>query len=137
MTSKRWNIRYYHKGTELRDKNKRFYMDKELFALAELMVRSEIRVLNPQLKDWNLSYGYHWENLEKIDLFFSEKFNKLKLPDVMEREKLLNISNKSDRKFYAIARKNNLNDFYSRATISSKRAIFLSKYGIDIDDLRN
>lgn len=137
MTSKRWNIRYYHKGTELRDKNKRFYMDKELFALAELMVRSEIRVLNPQLKNWNLSYGYHWENLEKIDLFFSEKFNKLKLPDVMEREKLLNISNKSDRKFYAIARKNNLNDFYSRATISSKRAIFLSKYGIDIDDLRN
>lgn len=137
MKSKRWNIKYYHKGTELRDKNKRFYMDKEIFALAELMVRSEIKILNPQLKYWNLSYGYHWGDLEKIDLFFSDMFNKLKLPDVMEREKLLNISNKSDRKFYAIARKNNLNDFYSRATISSKRAIFLSKYGIDIDDLRN
>lgn len=137
MTSKRWNIRYYHKGTELRDKNKRLYMDKELFALAELIVRSEIRVLNAQLKDWNLSYGYHWENLEEIDLFFSVKFNKLKLPEVMEREKLLNISNKSDRKFYAIIKKHHPEDFYSRATISSKRAIFLSKYGIDIDDFRN
>ncbi|AXY61113.1 phage/plasmid replication protein, II/X family [Acinetobacter sp. WCHAc010052] len=136
MTSKRWNIRYYHKGTELRDKNRRFYTEKELFALAELMVRSEIRVLNPQLKDWCLSYGYHWGNLEKINLIFLEKFNELKLPDVMEREKILNIDDKSDRKFYAVIKNNCPEDFYCRATISSKKTKFLNEYGIDIDDLR-
>lgn len=137
MQSKtRWNIRYYHKGTELRDKNKRFYIDPELFALAELMIRSEIRILNAQLKDWNLSNGYDWKDLKKVDLFFSDMFKKLKLPDVIEREEFLNIISKSDRKFYAIVKKHDPKDFYSRATISSKRIKFLNQYGIDIDDLR-
>lgn len=134
-SSTRWNLKYYHKGTELHKKNQRTSINSELFALSELMIRSEIRILNDQLKDWNLMHGYQWLDLGVINDFFTEKFSNLKLPNMEERNKVLDISCKTDRKFYLIIKDKCPEDYYSRATIHQKHIKFLNEYGIDIYNL--
>ncbi|WP_289812313.1 phage/plasmid replication domain-containing protein, partial [Acinetobacter bereziniae] len=44
FTSKRWSICNYYKGQEIRDKSKRSKTSLELKALADLMIRQEIRI---------------------------------------------------------------------------------------------
>jgi hypothetical protein len=117
-------LQYYHKGNEL-------------FALSELMIRSEIRILNDQLKDWNLMYGYQWSDLKELNKFFTEKFTNLRLPNMKERNELLDIKDSADRKFYLLAKNSCVSDLYSRATIYKKRLKFIEYYGIDIDEITN
>ncbi|ELW76677.1 phage/plasmid replication protein, protein II/X domain protein [Acinetobacter sp. WC-743] len=133
----RWNLQYYHKGTEISNQNPMIKANRELFALSELMIRSEIRILNDQLKDWNLKYGYQWSDLNQINNFFTEKFTNLRLPNIKERNELLDIKDSADRKFYLLAKNSCINDLYSRATIYKKRIRFLELYGIDIDEIAN
>jgi len=128
----RWNLQYYHKGTQIREQKQMPSLNNELSAMADLMIRSEIRILNDQLKDWNLMYGYQWLDLEKINYFFTEKFTNLRLPNIKERNELLDIENSTDRKFYSLAKNNCISDFYTRATIHKMRIKFIEKYGIDI-----
>ncbi|MCU4598484.1 phage/plasmid replication protein, II/X family [Acinetobacter bereziniae] len=128
----RWNLQYYHKGTQIREQKQMPSLNNELSAMADLMIRSEIRILNDQLKDWNLMYGYQWLDLEKINYFFTEKFTNLRLSNIKERNELLDIENSTDRKFYSLAKNNCISDFYTRATIHKMRIKFIEKYGIDI-----
>lgn len=131
----RWSLLYYHKGNELRDKNQRFKVGTELYALSELMIRSEIRIHNAQLKEWNLMYGWQWKDLHAINTFFTRKFSDLQLPNINERNQVLDISSKTDRKFYSIIKDKCPEDYYSRATIHQKRIKFMNDYGIDIYNL--
>ncbi|SCC71978.1 phage/plasmid replication protein, II/X family [Acinetobacter albensis] len=133
----RWNLKYYHKGTALREKNQITRVNSELLALSELMIRSEIRILNDQLKDWNLMNGYQWSDLNEINKFFTEKFTNLKLPKMKERNELLDIEDSADRKFYLLAKNSCISDLYSRTTIYKKRLKFIEYYGIDIDKITN
>lgn len=128
----RWTMVYYHKGTELKDKNQRFSIDPEIYQVAERMVRSECRILNAQLKDWNLMYAKQWADLEKIESFFDEIFSRLRLPNLENRNEVLDISNKNDRKFFTIHKNACIEDYYSRTTIHLMHNRFLSEYGIDL-----
>ena len=51
MRSKRWCLKFYHKGTEVQvHKNGEYHLDDEIKALADLMVRAEMRINSQQLK---------------------------------------------------------------------------------------
>lgn len=129
----RWNMRYYHKGTELREKNERLSTNRDLYNLAERMIRGECKVLNAQLKDWNYMYGWQWANQEKVNYFFEDKFSKLKLPNIECRNEVLDIPDNNDRKFLTIFKNGCISDYYCRTTIYNKKIKFLVNYGIDLD----
>lgn len=124
---------YYHKSTELKAKLQRFNTDPKLFELAERMIRAEASVYNDQLKLWHLSYGYQWGNKSYVNNLFKDKFSRLRLPDQDKRDKVLDIIDKNDRKFYTLLIEGLIEDYYSRSTIHNKRMKFYTEYGIDID----
>ncbi|WP_212387143.1 phage/plasmid replication protein, II/X family [Acinetobacter junii] len=129
----RWSICYYHKSTELKAKLQRFNTEPKLFELAERMIRAEASVYNDQLKEWKLSYGYQWGNKSYVNNLFKEKFSRLRLPDQDKRDKVLDIIDKNDRKFYTLLKEGCIEDYYSRSTIHNKRMKFYTEYGVDID----
>lgn len=133
-SKKSWSMCYYHKSTELKDKLQRFNTDPKLFELAERMIRAEASVYNDQLKIWQLSYGYQWGNKSYVNNLFEDKFSRLRLPDQDKRDKVLDIKDKSDRKFYTLLKEGCcIEDYYSRSTIHNKRMKFYIEYGVDID----
>ncbi|MFV4890158.1 hypothetical protein Q5E69_016300 [Acinetobacter baumannii] len=79
-----------------------------------------VKILNAQLKDWNLMYGSQWSDLEKIKKIFDEIFSKLRIPKVDERNSILDIKNKSDRKFLKLYKHGCISDYYSRTMIHLK-----------------
>ncbi|MDH1520023.1 phage/plasmid replication protein, II/X family [Acinetobacter johnsonii] len=134
MSSKtRWSLKYYHKGNELREKNQRFSIEPKIYEIAERMVRAECKILNAQLKDWNLMYASQWNDLEKIRRMFDDVFSKLKLPKVDKRNNILDIENKSDRKFITLYEEGCISDYYSRTMIHLKKKKILNEYGIDLN----
>jgi len=133
----RWHIKYYHKGNELREKNQRFSMEPKIYEIAEKMVRAECKILNAQLKDWNLMYASQWNDLEKIKKIFDEIFSKLRIPEIDERNSILDIKNKSDRKFLKLYKYGCISDYYSRTMIHLKKQKFLNEYGIDLNVLNS
>lgn len=133
----RWHMKYYHKGNELREKNQRFSIEPKIYELAEKMVRAECKILNAQLKDWNLMYGSQWSDLEKIKKIFDEIFSKLRIPKIDERNSILDIKNKSDRKFLKLYKHGCISDYYSRTMIHLKKQKFLNEYGIDLNVLHS
>lgn len=132
-SKKSWSMCYYHKSTELKAKLQRFNTDPKLFELAERMIRAEASVYNDQLKLWHLSYGYQWGNKSYVNNLFKDKFSRLRLPDQDKRDKVLDIIDKNDRKFYTLLIEGLIEDYYSRSTIHNKRMKFYTEYGIDID----
>ena len=137
-SKKSWSMCYYHKSTELKDKLQRFNTDPKLFELAERMIRAEASVYNDQLKIWQLSYGYQWGNKSYVNNLFEDKFSRLRLPDQDKREKVLDILDKNDRKFYTLLVEGCcIEDYYGRSTIHNKRMKFYTEYGIDIDLIKN
>ncbi|HDK8954643.1 phage/plasmid replication protein, II/X family [Acinetobacter baumannii] len=135
FTSKRWSICNYHKGQEVRDNYKRSKTNLELQALADLMIRQEIRIQSKQLATWELRFGHQWRDLNNIENFFKNILDKIYIPAINLKDSKNNICDKSDRKFYNCVINGDHKEVYSRATISRKRRIFLDKYNIDINNV--
>lgn len=133
FTSKRWSMCNYYKGQEIRDKPNRSKTSLELKALADLMIRQEIRIRSKQLRTWDLLFGHQWLDLNYIDKFFSNKLEKIYIPKIIFKDAKSNITNKSDRKFYNCLINGDI-DSYSKSTISRKRKHFLDSYNIDINN---
>jgi II/X family phage/plasmid replication protein len=83
FTSKRWSMCNYYKGQEIRDKPNRSKTSLELKALADLMIRQEIRIRSKQLRTWDLLFGHQWLDLNYIDKFFSNKLEKIYIPKII------------------------------------------------------
>ena len=61
-TSKRWLIKYYHKGNEIiANRKHQTAITPELTELAERMIRCEMRIKWTQLQDWDLLTGSQWD----------------------------------------------------------------------------
>ena len=82
-------------------------------------------------------YGSQWSDLEKIKKIFDEIFSKLRIPEIDERNSILDIKNKSDRKFLKLYKHGCISDYYSRTMIHLKKQKFLNEYGIDLDVLNS
>lgn len=135
LGSKRWHICNYYKGREVEVNAKKSKTSKELKALADLMIRQEIRIHSKQLSTWDLRFGHQWFDLKSIDTFFSNLLEKTRISKIELKDSNSSITDKSDRKFYNCVINGDYVDIFSKSTINRKRKKFLEEYNIDIKSL--
>lgn len=61
----------------------------------------------------------------------------MRIPKVDERNSILDIKNKSDRKFLKLYKHGCISDYYSITMIHLKKQKFLNEYGIDLNVLHS
>lgn len=135
LGSKRWHICNYYKGREVEVNAKKSKTSKELKALADLMIRQEIRIHSKQLSTWDLRFGHQWLNFKNIDTFFSNLLEKTRISKIELKDSNNIITDKSDRVFYNCVINGDYVDNFSKSTINRKRKKFLEEYNIDIKSL--
>lgn len=132
MRSKRWCLKFYHKGTEVQvHKSGEYHLDDEIKALADLMVRAEMRINSQQLKEWDLHFGYQWSK-DIAQSLLDKTLSKLEVPTkpvVVEEPKF---ESSADRKFYRCWLAGDAEICYSLRTIQRYTKRFLHEYGINI-----
>lgn len=131
MKSKRWALKFYHKGTEvLAHKADSYPISDELLALADLMVRAEIRINAHQLREWDLMFGHQWQ-IGSAERLLDSILRKLILPD-KPNDSIDSMRSTIDRKFYRVWMDGEAETYYSTRTIQRYRTKFLKQYGINI-----
>ncbi|AZN68683.1 hypothetical protein DX910_10975 [Acinetobacter haemolyticus] len=138
LKSKRWVLGFYHKGKEIDQvrKNKSI-VTPEQKALADMMIRSEIKINPLQLKDWDLMFAWQWLNTNDLEKIFKWRLDKLQLPDFSKVIELDEITNRADKKFYYCLKNGSVENFYVRSSIHRMRKKFMNDYNIDIDSIYN
>lgn len=137
QNSKHWVLGFYHKGNEIKANRRKILISNELSLLADSMIRRELKLYSRKLKELDLKLGYDWVDINFLENLFSNKFDKLEMPDFRRTAKISKIKNKSDQKFYNFVLDGTVVDFYSRTTIHRKRKDFLERYNLEIDTLIN
>lgn len=137
QNSKHWVLGFYHKGNEIKANRRKILISNELSLLADSMIRRELKLYSRKLRELDLKFGYDWVDINFLENLFSNKFNKLEMPDFRRTAKISKIKNKSDQKFYNFVLDGTVLDFYSRTTIHRKRKDFLERYNLEIDTLIN
>ena len=132
MRSKRWCLKFYHKGTEVRvHKNGEFPLDDKLKALADLMVRAEMRINSQQLKDWDLAFGHQWSK-DIAHSLLERTLSKLEVPTKPVAAEEPKFESSADRKFYKCWLDGDAEANYSLRTIQRYTKRFLQEFGINI-----
>ena len=138
QSSKRWVLGYYHKGKEIdQQKTKRDIVNPELKALADVMIRAEIKIYPKQLTDWDLRFAWQWCDIKSLDIYFNTYLKKLRLPNFNHVIALSKIKNNADKKFYNCLLNGDIDLLYGRSTIHRKRVKFMQNYNINIDNINN
>lgn len=129
-TSKRWLIKYYHKGNEiLANKKHQTAITPELTELAEKMIRCEMRIKWHQLNDWDLLEGSQW-NEATVKKLIDDAHSKLRMPAPITLPEMP----KKFLKFISCFKAGTVVDCYTSQTISKMTADLIRKYGIDVND---
>jgi len=138
LRSKRWVLGFYHKGKEIdQAKKNRCVVTQVQKALADMMIRSEIKIYPPQLNDWDLRFGWQWFDIDNLNNIFKRRLDELKLPDFSKVIELDEINNSADKKFYYCLKNGGVETLYSRGTIDRMRKKFMKEYNVDIDSVYN
>lgn len=134
MRSRRWCLKFYHKGTEVQaHKNKEFQISQEILALADLMIRAEIRINAQQLKEWDLQFGYQWQ-VGQAENLLDRTLKKLILPQQEQKEAPLEMmKSKAEKKFYKTWLNDDITEYYSTKTVQRYQKRFLETYGINLN----
>lgn len=128
-TSRRWLIKYYHKGNEIKANRKhQKHITPELQALADVMIRCEMRIKWTQLKDWDLLTGDKWDDVT-VRRLIDTAHSKLRLPEPIELPEMP----KRYVKFVSCFRDGTVVDCYSPNTISKMKADLVRKFGVHLD----
>lgn len=128
-TSKRWLLKYYHKGTEvIVNRKHQKHITAKLQALADLMIRCEMRLKWRQLSEWDLLTGDKWDAATVIKLI-DDAHKKLRLPEPVA------LPDMPSRyvKFLSCVEAGTVVDCYSTNTISKMKADLIREYGIHVN----
>ena len=130
--SKRKTFKYYHKGTEIKV-NKKYQKsgNKELQALADLMIRCELRLKWSELNDANLLDGFSWSP-EKVEQLIDDAHNRLTLPKQISFPEDLPSKYK---RFVSCFKVGSLVESYTPLTIAKMKREMMKLYGIDLNNL--
>jgi len=130
--SKRKTFKYYHKGTEIKV-NKKYQKsgNKELQALADLMIRCELRLKWSELKDKELLNGFNWTP-EKVEQLIDEAHNQLRLPEPLNFPDGLPSKYK---RFITCFKAGSLVESYTTSTIDRMKRDMMKNYGVDLHRL--
>lgn len=127
-TSRRWLIKYYHKGNEIiANRKHQKHITPELQAMADVMVRCEMRIKWTQLKEWDLLTGDKWDDAT-VRRLIDTAHSKLRLPEPI----VLPEMPKRYVKFISCHKAGTVVDCYSIGTISKMKADLARKYGINL-----
>ena len=130
--SKRKTFKYYHKGTEIKV-NKKYQKsgNKELQALADLMIRCELSLKWRELNSSNLLNGFNWTP-EIVKQLIDDAHNQLRMP------KEINFPNDLPTKykrFISCFKVGSLVESYKTSTINRMKSDLIRLYGVDLRDL--
>lgn len=128
--SDRKRLKYYHKGTEVANNKKYQYKTDELQALADRMIRCELRLKWRELNDNNLLNGFNWTP-ETVKQLIDDAHNRLTLPEPINFPD--DLPNKYKR-FIACFKASSL-EGYTTSTIDRMRRDLMKTYGVDLRNL--
>lgn len=128
--SKRKRLKYYHKGTEVANNKKYQHNTDELQALADRMIRCELRLMSRELKDNNLLNGFNWTP-ETVKQLIDDAHNRLTLPKQINFPEDL----PSKYKRFITCFKAGSLDGYTTSTIDRMRRDLIKNYGVDLRNL--
>ena len=129
-TSKRWLLKYYHKGNEIiANRKHQTAITPELTELAERMIRCEMRIKWTQLQDWDLLTGSQWDEAT-VKKLIDDAHSKLRMPTPITLPEIP----KKFLKFISCFKAGTVVDIYTSKTIDKMKADLLRQYGIDVND---
>lgn len=129
--SKRKAFKYYHKGTEI-DINKKYqHKTDELQALADRMIRCELRLKWRELNDKSLLNGFNWTP-ETVKQLIDDAHNQLIMPKEINFPEDLPIKY---RRFISCFKAGSLVESYKKSTIDRMRRDLMKTYGVDLRNI--
>lgn len=129
--SKRKTLKYYHKGTEIANNKKYQHKTDELQALADRMIRCELRLRSRELKDSNLLNGFNWTP-ETVRQLIDDAHSRLIMPkEISFPEDLPS----KYRRFISCFKAGLLVESYTTSTIDRMRRDLMKTYGVDLRNL--
>lgn len=127
-SSKRQRLMYYHKGTEIiANRKHQRHITPELQALADVMIRCELRLKWTQLNQWDLLTGDKWDDAT-VRRLVDTAHSKLRLPEPIALPEMP----KRYVKFISCHKAGTVVDCYSTGTISKMKADLTRKYGVNL-----
>lgn len=129
--SRRKTFKYYHKGTEIANNKK--YQDKtdDLQALADRMIRCELRLKWRELNDGGLLEGSNWTP-ETVQQLIDEAHSRLRMPKQINFPEDLPIKY---RRFISCFKADSLVESYTTSTIDRMKRDLIKSYGVDLRNL--
>jgi II/X family phage/plasmid replication protein len=129
--SKRKTLKYYHKGNEIANNKK--YQDKTegLQALADRMIRCELRLKWRELDDKSLLNGFNWTT-EIVKQLIDDGHNRLRMPKQINFPEDLPIKY---RRFISCFKADSLVESYTTSTIDRMQRDLIKSYGVDLRNL--
>jgi II/X family phage/plasmid replication protein len=128
--SKRKIFKYYHKGNEITNNRKYQNKNDELQALADRMIRCELRLKSRQLNDNNLLNGFNWTP-ETVKQLIDDAHSRLRMPKEMRFPE--DLPSKYIR-FITCFKAGSL-EGYTTSTIDRMRRDLIKNYGVDLRNL--
>ena len=131
LGSDRKEIKYYHKGKEIvANKHYQACLTEELKALADRMVRLEIRLKPIELNELRLQHGYDWDD-DTIQYILDKDYARLNLPKPVCELELP----KNYLKFLSCYKSGTLIDCYKSSSIKRMKRDMIRLYGIELDNM--
>jgi hypothetical protein len=129
--SKRKTLKYYHKGTEIANNKKYQHKTDELQALANRMIRCELRLKWRELDDQSLLNGFNWTP-ETVRHLIDDAHSRLRMPKQISFPEDLPIKY---RRFISCFKAGSLVESYTTSTIDRMRRDLIKNYGVDLRNL--
>ena len=129
--SKRKTLKYYHKGTEVAINKKYQHKTDELQALADRMIRCELRLKWRELNDKSLLNGFNWTP-ETVKQLIDGAHNQLRMPKQISFPEDLP---SKYRRFISCFKAGSLVESYTTSTIDRMRRDLMKTYGVDLRNL--
>lgn len=129
--SKRKTLKYYHKGTEIANNKKYQHKTDELQALADRMIRCELRLRSRELNGNNLLNGFDWTP-EIVKQLIDDAHSKLRMPERINFPEDLPTKYK---RFISCFKVGSLVESYTTSTINRMKSDLIRLYGVDLRNL--
>lgn len=129
--SMRKTLKYYHKGNEIAANKKYQNKTDDLQALANRMVRCELRLKWRELNSNNLLNGFNWTP-ETVRQLIDDAHSKLRMPKEISFPDDLPTKYK---RFISCFKVGSLVESYKTSTINRMKSDLIRLYGIDLRDL--
>lgn len=129
--SKRKRFKYYHKGTEIGINKKYQNSTDDIQALANRMIRCELRLMWRELNDNKLLNGFNWTP-EIVKQLIDDAHNQLRLPKPINFPDDLPAKYK---RFISCFKVGSLVESYTTSTINRMKSDLIRLHGVDLRHL--